>query len=165
MTTTTAAHTIGMARLELPLRGESLAAWLNSRFIGTRTYRKTERTLFHSDAFSRSPSCRDGEGCAALTGSEAGKLSIRPASSRAWISWSAKAASRGLAACRSCAAGSNFSAMLSLHGRGNAFAIRTFPSDGGAFVGSLRPGGSSNSPEGCDLSRLGHCAAWLLKTQ
>jgi hypothetical protein len=34
MTTTTAAHTIGVARLELPLRGESLAAWLNSRFIG-----------------------------------------------------------------------------------------------------------------------------------
>jgi hypothetical protein len=28
--TTTAAHTTGVARFELPLRGESLTAWLNS---------------------------------------------------------------------------------------------------------------------------------------
>src|SRR5712691_3062312 len=72
-------------------------------------------TLSQSEAASRSPSGFDGAGCAALTGSDAGKLSIRPASSFAWVSRSADAASRGLAACLSCAAGSNFSAMLSLH--------------------------------------------------
>jgi len=33
----------------------------------------------------------DGDGCAALTGSEAGKLSIRPASNFVWVSRSAKA--------------------------------------------------------------------------
>ena len=32
--TTTAAHAIGVIRFELPLRGESLAAWLNSVFTG-----------------------------------------------------------------------------------------------------------------------------------
>jgi hypothetical protein len=32
---TTAAHTAGVTRFELPLRGESLAAWLNSVFIGS----------------------------------------------------------------------------------------------------------------------------------
>jgi hypothetical protein len=51
---------------------------------------------------------------AALTGSDAGKLSTRPASSLAWISRPARAASRGLAACLSCAAGSNRSAMSHL---------------------------------------------------
>src|SRR5882672_7301174 len=72
-------------------------------------------TLSQSEAASRSPSGFDGAGCAALTGSDAGKLPIRPASSFVWVSRSADAASRGLAACLSCAAGSNFSAMLSLH--------------------------------------------------
>jgi hypothetical protein len=33
MAATIAAHAIGTTRFELPLRGESLAAWLNSRFI------------------------------------------------------------------------------------------------------------------------------------
>ena len=32
--TTITPHTAGVTFLELPLRGESLAAWLNSRFIG-----------------------------------------------------------------------------------------------------------------------------------
>jgi hypothetical protein len=63
--------------------------------------RKTARTLSQSDPFSRSPSCLDGDGCAALIGSDAGKLSIKPASSLAWVSRSAKAALRGLAACLS----------------------------------------------------------------
>src|SRR5260370_23883522 len=75
------------------------------------TYRKIASILSQSDAPSRSLSCFDRAGCAALTGSEAGKLSIRPASSLAWISRSALAASRGSAACLSCAAGLNFSAM------------------------------------------------------
>jgi hypothetical protein len=91
------------------------------------TYRNAALTLSHSDAASRSPSCFDGAGCAALTGSDAGKLSIRPASSFAWVSRSAKAASRGSAACLSCGAGLNFSAMLSLHRQYNALAIQTFP--------------------------------------
>jgi hypothetical protein len=34
MAATIAAHAIGATRFELPLRGESLAAWLNSRFTG-----------------------------------------------------------------------------------------------------------------------------------
>lgn len=89
-------------------------------------YRKIARTLSHNDAFSRSPSWRDGAGCAALTGSDAGKLSINPVSSRAWVSRSATAACRGLAACLSWAAGSNLSAMLSLHGRDNARNIPRF---------------------------------------
>src|SRR5258706_234227 len=80
-----------------------------------------------SDSPSRSQSWFDGAGCAALTGSDAGKLSIRPASSFAWVSRSAKAASRGSAACLSCGAGLNFSAMLSLHRQYNALAIQTFP--------------------------------------
>jgi hypothetical protein len=33
ITTMITAHTIGVTRFELPLRGESLTAWLNSRFI------------------------------------------------------------------------------------------------------------------------------------
>jgi hypothetical protein len=34
MAATIATHTIGVSRFELPLRGESLAAWLNSLFTG-----------------------------------------------------------------------------------------------------------------------------------
>ena len=66
-------------------------------------YLKIANILSHSEA--RSLSCFDGAGCAALTGSEAGKLSTRPASSLVWVSRSALAASRGSAACLSCAAG------------------------------------------------------------
>jgi hypothetical protein len=127
--TTMVAHTAGVTRFELPLRGESLAAWSNSIWTTSSTkadlrkmkvdfpqiYRNTARILSHSDRPCRSPSCFDGDGCTELTGSEAGKLSIRPASSFAWRSRSANAASRGLTACLSCAEGSNFSAMLSLH--------------------------------------------------
>ena len=76
---------------------------------------------------SRLPSGFDGEGSAALTGSDAGKLSIKPTSSFAWASRSAKAASRGSAACLSCAAGLNFPAMSHLHGKDNVSAHRTFP--------------------------------------
>src|SRR5216683_4480206 len=83
--------------------------------IDPAIYRNTARTLAQSEAAARSPSTFDGAGCAALTGSDAGKLSIRPASSFAWVSRSAAAASRGLTACLSCAAGSNFSAMFCLH--------------------------------------------------
>src|ERR1700736_4805315 len=55
--------------------------------------RKAARILSQSDAFSRSPSGFDGAGWAALTGSDAGKLSTRPDSSLAWTSRSALAAS------------------------------------------------------------------------
>src|ERR1019366_3652125 len=127
--TTIAAHATGVTCFELPLRGELLAAWLNSLSIWPpsaaepsvlqnkqlRIYRNTARTLSQSDAPARSPSAFDDAGCAGLTGSDAGKLSIRPVSSFAWVSRSAKAASRGLAACLSCAAGSNFSAISGLH--------------------------------------------------
>jgi hypothetical protein len=127
--TTIAAHTAGVTRFELPLRGESLAAWLNCWSIWTPSaaaspvlqnqlrpvYRNTARTLSQSDALSCLRSAFDGDGWAALTGSDAGKLPIRPASSFAWVSRSARAASRGLAACLSCAAGLNLSAMLDLH--------------------------------------------------
>src|SRR3981189_1608771 len=58
-----------------------------------RGYRKTARPLSQSDWFSRS--WLDGAGCAALTGSDAGKLSISPASNFSWISRSACCASRG----------------------------------------------------------------------
>ena len=78
-------------------------------------YRNTARTLSQSDALSCLRSAFDGDGWAALTGSDAGKLPIKPASSLAWVSRSARAASRGLAACLSCAAGLNLSAMLDLH--------------------------------------------------
>src|SRR6185437_3654448 len=100
-------------------------------------YRNTASTLSHSDAFSRFPSAFDGDGCAALTGSDAGKLSISPASSLAWISRSAAAASRGFAACLSCAAGSNFSAMVKPPSGDNACAIRTFPAVARPFVGAF----------------------------
>src|SRR5450755_3950922 len=93
-------------------------------------YRNTARTLAQSDVPSRSPSAFEGAGCVALTGSDAGKLSIRPASSFAWVLRSAAAASRGLAACLSCAAGSNFSAMFCLRRKANASALRTFPTTG-----------------------------------
>jgi hypothetical protein len=73
MATTIALHTTGVTRFELPLRGEPAKS--QSR------YRKTARTLSRSDAFSRSPSGFDGAGCATLTGSDAGKLSIKPVSS------------------------------------------------------------------------------------
>src|SRR5260370_33059240 len=75
------------------------------------TYRKIASILSQSGASSRSLSCFDRAGCAALTGSEAGKLSIRPASSLAWISRAALVASRGSAACLSSAAGLNLPAM------------------------------------------------------
>jgi len=114
--------------VEFLLHGARLPAkrrWAKS--CQTRIYRNTAMSLSHSDAPSRSPSCFEGAGCAALTGSDAGKLPTRPAWSFAWVSRSAKAASRGSAACLSCGAGSNFSAMLGLHPQDNAFAIRTFP--------------------------------------
>jgi hypothetical protein len=74
--TTMVAHTAGVSRFELPLRGESLAAWSNSIWITSSTkadlrkmkidfpqiYRNTARTLCHSDRPSRSPSCFDGDG-------------------------------------------------------------------------------------------------------
>src|SRR5450756_282377 len=100
---TIAAHTAGVTRLELPLRGESLAAWLNSwlmapfwpasahqrrrcRFHLRGTHRSTAQSLRQSHAPSRWWCGFDGEGCAALTGSDAGKLSSRPASSFARLS-------------------------------------------------------------------------------
>ena len=118
-----AAQTAGVTRFELPLLGESLAAWsnliwhLHMREIGVGGGDLAERRLVLSqnEASARSPSCFDRAGCAALTGSDAGKLSIRPASSLAWMSRSARAASRGSAACLSCGAGLNFSTMLCLH--------------------------------------------------
>ena len=79
-------------------------------------YRNIARTISQSDAPSSWRSCFDGDGCTALAGSDAGKLSIKPDSGRACASRSAAAAARGLAACLSCAAGSNFSAMSSLRG-------------------------------------------------
>src|SRR5258707_11538031 len=97
--------------MELRLQGKVLH---DSKITPPPIYRNTALTLSHSEAPSRSPSCFDGDGCAALTGSDAGKLSISPASSFEWISWSAKAAWRGSAACLSCGAGLNFSAMLGL---------------------------------------------------
>src|SRR5882672_2981734 len=86
MDTTMALHPTGVTRFELPLRGESFDAWLNSLSMdrpakSPSRYRKTARTLSRSDAFSRSPSGFDGAGCATLTGSDAGKLSIKPVSS------------------------------------------------------------------------------------
>jgi hypothetical protein len=123
-------HIIGVTCSELPLRGKSLAARLNSRFMWTLSkqsrrcvgrcpvaaYRNAARTLSQSDVPSSWRSCFDGDGCTALTGSDAGKLSIKPASNLAWASRSAAAAARGSAACLSCAAGSNFLAILNLHG-------------------------------------------------
>src|SRR4030095_3239981 len=97
-TATIAAHTTGVTFLSLPLRGESLAEWLNSVFIVwsvARRQRKTPRILSHNDSFSRSPSAFDGAGCAALTGSEAGKVPTRPFSSFSWVSRSASIASWG----------------------------------------------------------------------
>jgi hypothetical protein len=74
--TTMVAHTAGVTRFELPLRGESLAAWSNSTWITSSTkaglqkmkvgfpqiYRNAARILSHSDRPSRSPSCFDGDG-------------------------------------------------------------------------------------------------------
>jgi hypothetical protein len=60
--TTITAHTTGVTRFDLPLRGESFAAWSNSPPIeasfGDRAacaksiYRKTARTLSQSETFS-----------------------------------------------------------------------------------------------------------------
>src|SRR4051812_27766318 len=82
--------------------------------------------LSHSDSFSRSASAFDRAGCAALTGSDAGKLPTSPASSLSCISRSANSASPGLSACLSCGAGSNFSAMSILHCRDNVPDLRQF---------------------------------------
>jgi hypothetical protein len=41
--TTITLHTTGVTRFELPLRGESLAAWLNGCFIWTPSNGKQER--------------------------------------------------------------------------------------------------------------------------
>jgi hypothetical protein len=64
---TIAAQTLDVTRFELPLRGESLAAWLNSALISRRpwtkiaaaglvatSYRNTASTLSHSEVLSRS---------------------------------------------------------------------------------------------------------------
>src|ERR1700719_3063586 len=71
----------------------------------------------------------DGDGCATLTGSDAGKVSIRPVSNRACIFWSAIEASPGSAVCLSCAAGLNFSAMSTLHGRTTSERSRRSPAN------------------------------------
>src|SRR5882757_3815731 len=97
-------------------------------------YRKTERNFSQSVSSSIWPSGFDGAGCTALTGSDAGKLSIKPVSSFACISRSAASAATGLAACLSCGAGLNFSAIvLILHDRINVpyfpwFHISPWPS-------------------------------------
>src|SRR5436305_8602762 len=65
----------------------------------------------HRESLDRSVSCFEGAGCAALTGSEAGNVSISPASSRAWVSMSARAAFFGSSASLSGGAGLNFSAI------------------------------------------------------
>src|SRR6195952_5897234 len=75
-------------------------------------YRKTARSFSHNVSSSIWPSGFDGAGCVALTGSDAGKLSIRPVSSLAWVSLSAASAAAGLAACLSCGAGLNVSAIV-----------------------------------------------------
>src|SRR3954452_9250056 len=79
------------------------------RFTPT-CYRNTARNFSHSVSLSMA-SALVGEGCAALTGSDAGKLSIRPASSLLCMSRSAARAAAGLSACLSCGAGLNFSAI------------------------------------------------------
>ena len=142
--TTIAAHATGVACFELPLRGEVLAAWLYSLFIWPpsaakpsvlqnkppRIYRNTARTLSHSDAPARSPSAFDDAGCAALTGSDAGKLSIRPVSSFAWVSRSAKAASRGIGGVLVVRRRLELLSHLGPPLENNASAIRTFPTGG-----------------------------------
>ena len=52
--TTTMMHQIsGETRFELPLRGESFAAWLNSWLISAiAVYRNAGLTLCHSDSLS-----------------------------------------------------------------------------------------------------------------
>ena len=84
MTKAMTRHITGVTRFELPLRGESLAAWLNSFFITSSTSENREQSCPTARRF-RVASGFDGAGCAALTGSDAGKLSIRPASSFAWV--------------------------------------------------------------------------------
>ena len=84
-----------------------------------RCQRKIARILSHKRLVSRSPSAFDGAGCAALTGSEAGKVPTSPFSSFSCISRSARIASRGSAACLSCAAGLNFSAIGASIARNN----------------------------------------------
>src|SRR5262245_53731814 len=59
-------------------------------------------------AYALSESRFDFAGCVALTGSDAGKVSINPSSSSNWVLRSAFRASFGSAAYLSCAAGSNF---------------------------------------------------------
>jgi hypothetical protein len=44
MAATIAAHIIGLARFELPLRGEWLAAWLNSLSITVRPLQRCHET-------------------------------------------------------------------------------------------------------------------------
>jgi hypothetical protein len=53
MTTTMMHQITGETRFELPLRGESFAAWLNSWLISAiAVYRNAALTLCHSDSLS-----------------------------------------------------------------------------------------------------------------
>jgi hypothetical protein len=53
ITATITHQTTGVTRFELPLRGESFAAWLNSWSISAiAVYRNTALTLCHSDSWS-----------------------------------------------------------------------------------------------------------------
>jgi hypothetical protein len=72
-------------------------------------YLKIALSLSQSDALNCLPSCLDGAGCVALTGSDAGNVSIKPASSFTRVSKSTPAASWGSAAFWSIGAGLNFS--------------------------------------------------------
>src|SRR3954454_8643440 len=81
-------------------------------------------TLSQSEGLSASASAFEGVGWAALTGSDAGKVSFRAASSLAWRS--AASASCRSSACLSCGAGLNVSAMeflLRWLGQRGAFAL------------------------------------------
>ena len=112
----------GAACLVLPLRGESLAAWLNRVSAMSNSYRKTAFTLSHSEtcgslSCARAHSGRRhalvGAGCAALTGSDAGKLSISPASSLRVHFGIGPGRLVGVGGVRSWGAGLNFLAMVS----------------------------------------------------
>src|SRR5262245_39549181 len=80
-----------------------------NRVALARPRQRTSAALLRMhQAYALSESRFDFAGCVALTGSDAGKVSINPSSSSTWVLRSAFRASFGSAAYLSCAAGSNF---------------------------------------------------------
>src|SRR4051794_27157315 len=101
-----AARRVGMVEFAGPVRLHENPVWF--RGLGARTRVKS---LIRGHLRLLSRSGFEGVGWVTATGSDAGKVSIRPASSFAWVSLSACAALRGSSASLSCGAGSNFLAM------------------------------------------------------